>query len=267
VRLIGYLRVSSDAQVDGYGLASQEQAVSAWAAKHRHDLCRVVTDAGVSGTVDALVRPGLSEALSAIARKEADGLVVARLDRLARALTVQEATLAIVWRTGGEVFTADTGRVLADDPDDPMRTALRQVVGVFAELDRRMVVKRLRDGRAAKSASGRKAVGAYPYGYTGTGKGHQRDSSPVSTEQAVVNKILRARARGQSYRQIAAELTEASHVTRRGAAWSAMSVRAIALREQPRNENGASACLREEQPDQRTKAPSQSPIGGTTHAS
>jgi hypothetical protein len=33
--------------------------------------------------------------------------------------------------------------VLQDDSNDPMRTALRQVVGVFAELDRRMVVKRL----------------------------------------------------------------------------------------------------------------------------
>ena len=79
--------------------------------------------------------------------------------RLARALTVQEAALAIAWQAGGRVFTADTGEVLRDDPDDPMRTALRQVVGGVAELDRRMVVKRLRDGRAAKASTGRKVTG------------------------------------------------------------------------------------------------------------
>jgi DNA invertase Pin-like site-specific DNA recombinase len=77
---------------------------------------------------------------------------------------VQEATLALVWQRGTRVFAADTGEVHRDDPDDPMRTAIRQVMGVFAELDRKMVAKRLRDGRLAKAAAGRKAVGDYPFG-------------------------------------------------------------------------------------------------------
>jgi hypothetical protein len=55
--------------------------------------------------------------------------VVARLARLARALTVQKASLAVAWQAGGHVFTADAGEVLRDDPANPMRTALRQVVG------------------------------------------------------------------------------------------------------------------------------------------
>ncbi|MCA1702756.1 MAG: recombinase family protein, partial [Actinobacteria bacterium] len=59
-----------------------------------------------------------------------------------------------------------------------MRTALRQMVGVFAELDRRMVVKRLRDGRAAKAGTGRKVTGSYPYGYAGAGQGRDRDAAP-----------------------------------------------------------------------------------------
>lgn len=69
------------------------------------------------------------------------------------------------------------GEVYRDDPDDPMRTAIRQVMGVFAELDRKMVAKRLRDGRLAKAAAGRKAVGDYPFGYAATGKGRCRDPS------------------------------------------------------------------------------------------
>jgi DNA invertase Pin-like site-specific DNA recombinase len=75
---------------------------------------------------------------------------------------VPEAALAIAWQAGGRVFTADTGEVLRDDSDDPMRTALRQVVGLFAELDQWMVVKRRRDGRAAKAGTGRKVTGSLP---------------------------------------------------------------------------------------------------------
>jgi DNA invertase Pin-like site-specific DNA recombinase len=234
VNLIAYTRVSSDGQLDGFGIDTQERAIASWTKAHFHRIIRTVSDIGVSGATDAVDRPGLSAALEALAAREAQGLVVARLDRLARALTVQEATLAFMWRSGAEVFTADAGQVLRDDPDDPMRTALRQVVGVFAELDRRMVVKRLRDGRAAKSATGRKAVGSYAYGYVGAGKGRQRDGVRQPAEQSAVAFILEARGVGRSYRQIAHALDERGHAPRRAAHWSPASVRSVVMRHQNR---------------------------------
>ncbi|MEU9323992.1 recombinase family protein [Streptomyces canus] len=92
---------------------------------------------------------------------------------------------------------ANRREVHQDDPDDPMRTAMRQVIGVFAELDRRMVVKRLRGGRTAKAASGRKAVGAYAYGFHGDGEGRERDAAPNPTEQATQARILEACPRAE----------------------------------------------------------------------
>ncbi len=230
MNLLAYTRVSSDGQLDGFGIDTQERAIASWTKAHGHRIIRKVSDVGVSGATDAVDRPGLSAALEALDTREAHGLVIARLDRLARALTVQEAALAFIWRIGAEVFTADAGQVLRDDPDDPMRTALRQVVGVFAELDRRMVVKRLRDGRAAKSATGRKAVGSYPYGYAGSGKGRARDSALHPAEQEAVRVILEARALGRSYRQIASELDGNGYLPRRAGSWSAMSVRSVVIR-------------------------------------
>ncbi|MDH6129006.1 recombinase family protein [Kitasatospora sp. GP82] len=228
MRLVAYIRVSGAGQVsDGYGLAVQEKAVKAWAKAHGHRIVRMVREEGVSGATDALDRPGLSEALLMIREGDAEGLLIPRLDRLARALTVQEATLAIVWRDNGHVFTADTGEVHQDDPDDPMRTAMRQVVGVFAELDRRMVVKRLRDGRAAKQASGRKAVGAYAYGTHGEGEGRDRDSAPNPAEAAARDRILQLRAEGKSYRAIGEILDAEGLPPRRAATWSAMTVRSV----------------------------------------
>ncbi len=52
---------------------------------------------------------------------------------------------------------------------------------VFAELDRKMVARRLRDGRLAKAAAGRKAVGDYPFGYVAMRKGRERDARPTES--------------------------------------------------------------------------------------
>jgi hypothetical protein len=42
-----------------------------------------------------------------------------------------------VWRLGGKLYSSESGEVLPDGADDPMRTAMRQMAGVFSELERR----------------------------------------------------------------------------------------------------------------------------------
>jgi DNA invertase Pin-like site-specific DNA recombinase len=235
MRLVAYLRVSSTGQIDGYGYDVQRADIQRWAKANGHKIVAEFCDS-VTGKYDAPDRPGLSEAIQMVRRPpEAEAIVVGKLDRLARALTVQEAILALVWREGGKVFSADEGEIRQDDPDDPMRTAIRQVQGVFAELDRKTVVKRLRDGRKAKAAAGRHAVGAYAYGYTGEGKGRDRDKAPEPAEQAAVRRIVELRQAGQSYRSIAATLDAEGLRPRRAATWSAMAVRNIAQRETGRD--------------------------------
>jgi DNA invertase Pin-like site-specific DNA recombinase len=102
---------------------------------------------------------------------------------------------------------------------------------VFAELDCKMVAKHLRDGRAAKAAGGRKAVGDHPFGYAATGKGRERDVGPTEAEQKVVAHIVELRRAGRSYREIATALDTEVHRPRRAASWSAAAVRNVALRE------------------------------------
>lgn len=231
MRLIAYLRVSTNGQLDGYGFDSQRTDIRAWAKANGHRIVGWHEDA-VSGKYDAPDRDGLTDAIDDVCHAhKAEGIIVGKLDRLARALTVQEAILALVWRDGGRVFAADQGEILQDDPDDPMRTALRQVQGVFAELDRKMVVKRLRDGRKAKKAAGRHAVGPYAFGYEGSGKGRTRDAAPRDDEQAAVSRILELRGQGESYRSIAAALDAEGLAPRKADHWSAMSVRNVAIRE------------------------------------
>ncbi|GAA5140379.1 recombinase family protein [Pseudonocardia adelaidensis] len=214
--------------LDVYGPDAQSADMRAWAKANGHKIVAEYVD-DVTGKSDAVDRVGLTDALDHLAT--ADGILVGRLDRLARQLTVQEAILAMIWRDGGRAFAADQGEILQDDPDDPMRTAMRQVQGVFAQLDRAMIVKRLSDGRRAKARVGRHAVGQYAYGYEGTGKGRARDAAPRADEQAAVARIVELRRAGESYRAIAATLDAEGHRPRRAASWSAMAVRSVALRE------------------------------------
>lgn len=214
-KLAAYLRVSTEGQAeDGYGLELQRDAIVRWAKRNGHRITVWCSDAGVSGSLDALEREGLACALGAIESGRAAGLVVAKLDRLARRLTVQEAALALVWRAGGSDFSVDAGEITTDDPDDPMRTAMRQMMGVFAELERATITKRMRDGRRAKQERGGYAGGAPPLGYRAEGKA----LVPCDEEADTVRRILELRAGGASYRQIAAALEAEGRRTKRGAA-------------------------------------------------
>jgi DNA invertase Pin-like site-specific DNA recombinase len=232
MKLIAYLRVSTDDQADAYGLDAQEAAVRAWAKANGHQILYTASDVGLSGVLPPEERPGLAEALDALQPPpKANGLVIHRLDRLARTFQMQEAVLQMAWKAGASVFSADQGEIMRDDPDDPLRTAVRQIIGVISELDRKLVIKRMREGKRAKAAAGRHAEGAYPYGYAGKGEGKMRDKAPNPDEQKAVNRIIELRKAGSSYRVIAEQLDAEGLRPRRAASWSAMSVRNIAERE------------------------------------
>lgn len=206
-RAVGYVRVSTEGQVDRYGPKAQEADLRECAKAHGLRLIAVLHDDGVSGAVDHEERPGLSEALDMIAEGQAGVLLVPKLDRLARELTVQEAALAQVWKHGGSVYACDMGEVPQDDPDDPMRTAMRQMVGVFAQLERGMIRARLRRGKRQKEAEGGYVGGRPPYGWKAEGG----ELVPDENEQEVLRLAGQLREEGRSLREIADALDAAGH--------------------------------------------------------
>lgn len=228
MKVVGYARVSTIGQAkDGLGVPTQERLIRAWARKEKHRLVRIVSENGKSGTLEETARPGLLEVLTAIRRGEAESVVVTSLDRLARALTVQEGVLAKLWAMGAEVYTVDGGPVPRDDPDDPMRTALRQIVGVFAELDRRLIVKRLRNGRMTKANRGGYSVGAPRFGWRAEGGELVTDPE----EQATIKRMRSLKRKGMSLEGIAATLNSEGLRPRRGLKWYAKTVSRVLVRD------------------------------------
>lgn len=224
MKVVGYARVSTRLQAEeGLGLSVQVESIERWAKDRGLELVAVVTDEGISGTREAWDRPGLTEVLTMLETGVAEGLVVHRLDRLARSLTVQEGILAHAWKCDARVFTVDSAEVLRDDPDDPMRTAMRQMAGVFAELERAMLVKRLRDARKHKAARGGHAVGGAPFGWRPGDWGLEEDPA----EQVVLREIRRLHAEGQHASEIARRLNDSGLRSKRGGTWHPTSVRRI----------------------------------------
>ena len=158
--LVGYPRVSTRGQVKtGASIPFQDREIRAWARRNGHRIVGMFPEAGRSGALDLEDRVALTAAIDMIAGGKAEGLVCFSLDRLAREITVQEAILAKVWEeVGGRVLTTDQGEILRDDPNDPMRTAMRNMAGVMYELDRRLIVARLRRGRRLKAERGGFAI-------------------------------------------------------------------------------------------------------------
>ncbi|GAA2648533.1 resolvase [Paractinoplanes durhamensis] len=228
LRLVGYLRVSTIEQAThGYGLDVQRAAIRAAAEAMGARIVKWCIDDPKSGALPADERPGLTEGLTWLRDGQADGIITRDLDRLAREVTVQEAILAEVWnRCGARAFTA-TGEVERDDPDDPYRTAMRQMMGVFSGLERRLIVKRLRDGRKAKAAAGGHAVGRAGYGWRSVGGALVE----IPAEQRGLARLKELAAGGASTRAIAATLAEEGHPTQRGGRWTSPVVARILSRQ------------------------------------
>src|SRR4051794_25947910 len=80
---VGYVRVSSRQQLDGYWLDVQETAVRAYAKDHRLTLVELFREEGISGTVPVTERPALMSALEFIRASSADVLLGPNLFNLA----------------------------------------------------------------------------------------------------------------------------------------------------------------------------------------
>lgn len=230
LRLVMVRRVSTTAQAsDGYGLDAQESDCQRYTRKASSLKVRIVhgvvdgDERSTSGRSTIDERPGLLEALEWLQDGQADGILAPNMDRLARELTVQEAVMSYVWALGGRVFTADDGEQVEDDPRDPMRTAMRQMRGVFHQLDRAMIVKRLGEGREAKGRRGGYAFGAPRFGQQAI------DSELVRSEQeaAVLERMRRWQTEGMSMRAIAARLNEEGVPSKRGGQWHPATVQRL----------------------------------------
>ena len=85
--------------------------------------------------------------------REGDVVVVTKLDRLGRSLTQCLNTLEF-FKKNTIGFIAILQGINTRVQDNPMGTALIQLLGIFAELERNFIVERTQEGKRVKIAAG-----------------------------------------------------------------------------------------------------------------
>lgn len=215
--MIAYLRTSTESQEEG--LETQRAEIRHWAKDQDVRISAWYVDEGASGSSGLENRLGLADALAS----KPDGLVVYKLDRLARDLVVQETILGQAKRQGTRIYSTlpTEDAYLQDDPADPTRKLIRQVLGAVADYERAMIRLRMNAGAARKRANGRYAGGGIPYGFRVNPATHDLEKDP--DEQKAL-RLMRALHATRSLRQIAAELDAKGLRPRKGERWHPHSV-------------------------------------------
>ena len=147
-RAVLYLRVSTDEQT----VENQRRELAAAAEHHGWQVVAEYADNGISGAKGRDKRPALDALLKDATRGRFDVLMAWSVDRLGRSLPDLLNTL-------GEMHGAKVDLFLhrqAVDTTTPAGRALFQMLGVFAEFERAMIVERVNAGLARAKAAGKR---------------------------------------------------------------------------------------------------------------
>jgi len=162
-RVAVYLRVSTEEQRVGYGIAVQEEQLRAFVKSQEYSLSEehVYRDEGYSGSLPIAQRPAMRLLFEDAKRHLFDLALVARLDRFfrkSRLLLEAVETLdsyGVGFRSISEPF----------DTSNAMGRFMLQSLGAIAELERETIKERMQGGRAMAAKSGKWVMGMPPYGY------------------------------------------------------------------------------------------------------
>jgi DNA invertase Pin-like site-specific DNA recombinase len=172
-----YVRVSTDGQT----VENQKRELEAVATRHRWDVAGVFSDQGISGAKEK--RPALARLVQGIARKDFDVVAAWSVDRLGRSLQHLLGFLGELRAKGVDLYLHQQGI----DTSTPAGKALFQMLGVFAEFERAMIVERVHAGLRRARAQG-KRLG--------------RPRVPAEVEQ----RIRRELTKGKGIRAVARQL-------------------------------------------------------------
>ena len=213
-----YLRVSTPGQIDGYGFDRQEETCRDFARKAGYEIIGVFREEGISGAKDKTERPAFQEMMTAILANGVKTVLVESMDRLARELRIQETLLIYLASKGVGLISARTGENVTEAiQGDPLRKALIQMQGVFSELEKNQLARRLRKGREKAKQEKGKCEGRKPYGET-------------PEEQKIVQRIRAMRRTrknktpGMTLQEIADRLNGEGIKTKDGKTWTPVQI-------------------------------------------
>lgn len=218
MKVIGYVRVSTEEQAaDGVSLAAQREKLEGYTQLYDLELVDIVEDAGQSGKT--LSRPGLQAALDMIWAGKADGLLIAKLDRLSRSVVDWNVLIDGYFgeKAGKQLFSVA-------DSIDTRTAAGRLVLNVLmsvAQWERETIGERTRDALQHKIRKGERC-GRVRFGFDLGPDG--RSLVPNQAEQEAIGIVRQLRAEGRTLRQICEGLSQRGIQAKEGGTWRPQTI-------------------------------------------
>jgi DNA invertase Pin-like site-specific DNA recombinase len=209
MRVVAYTRVSTREQAeDGHGLDAQRHEITRTASARGWTIVAWTEDAGVSGGhLDR--RAGWSRAIDLAESGAVDGIVATKIDRVSRSVADFASLVARAKDQRWNLVVLDIGL----DLSTPTGEFVATIMCAAAQLERRMIGQRTKDGLAAAKA-----------------KGVQLGRPPEVTDD-VAQRVIELRSTGATLAEIADRLTDDGVPTARGGdRWWPSTVRAVLAR-------------------------------------
>jgi DNA invertase Pin-like site-specific DNA recombinase len=196
------------------------RAIEAFAKRAGFELVGEFYDEAVSGKDPIEGRPGFKALLERIANNGVRVVIVEDASRFARHLLTQEAGIALLVSLGVRVLTAN-GDDLTDS-DDEFRVAMRQIIGVFSQLERTRLVKKLKAARDRKRATGQKVEGRMSFAELDA-----ENKTDLVAQAKRLRRVNPKTGKRRSLREIAVELERLGYVNAHGRRYNPNSVKAM----------------------------------------
>jgi site-specific DNA recombinase len=153
-------RISTDEVNQPYSLEAQAKGLEAFVASQPgQTITHRFVDQASGATLE---RPGLQAALAGARAGDFDVLLVYRIDRISRSI-VGLMTIVEALDAAGVALRSATEPI---DTQGPVGRMLLQLLGIFAEFERGLLIDRITKGFERKAARGEWLGGPGPYGYT-----------------------------------------------------------------------------------------------------
>ncbi|CAN5951013.1 unnamed protein product [Sphagnum jensenii] len=225
------MRCSGASQVDRDSFPRQTVAIASYCRSKGLKLIREYREEAVAGKLDEESRPAFQQMISDLLANGCRTIVIEGMSRLAREYRTQEHLIIYLASKGITLISADTGEdITAAMMGDPMRRALVQIQGIFSELDKNLLVAKLRKARERQRLDKGRSEGQKPFGCFKI-KADDPDSIVKAKQEKEALAMMRSlRAAGLSGDSIAQALNANGILSRKGKPWCGDTINKILKR-------------------------------------
>lgn len=191
-----YVRVSTDAQVEGYSIEAQIDLLKSYLKSKEWEDYEVYTDPGFSGK--DLNRPAIKKLIQDCKDGRIDTVLVFKLDRISRS---QKDTLYLIEEVFNKYGVGFISIRENFDTTTPFGKAMIGVLSVFAQLERETILERTRLGLKKRAEDGYwRGGGKTPFAYDYDKK---TGMLVINEERKVIFDLMKTlRLQGYSYNEL-----------------------------------------------------------------